>query len=134
MDPRLFYEIMTAHGIGMVGTAGLTGLAVLWTFLGRHVDLDERVFWVVMALCLSGVVVILRSIFVGGFAGAWTFLYSLHARSGKVRSPVSHSQCHPRACAATPGSPSSSGLRSAGHLHELPHPLRDPSCPLRAHP
>ncbi len=88
MDPRLFYEIMTAHGIGMVGTAGLTGLAVLWTFLGRHVDLDERVFWAFMALFLSGVVVILGSIFVGGFAGAWTFLYPLPARSGGVWSPA----------------------------------------------
>lgn len=72
LDPAFFYQVMTAHGIGMVGTAGLTGLAVLWHFLGRHVALDERVFWTFLALFLAGVVSILAAVFGGGFAAAWT--------------------------------------------------------------
>lgn len=87
LEPRLFYEIMTAHGIGMVGTAGLTGVAVLWHFLAKHVALDERVFWAFLSLFLAGVVLILGAIFAGGFAAAWTFLYPLPARSGGVWSP-----------------------------------------------
>lgn len=89
LDPAFFYQVMTAHGIGMVGTAGLTGLAVLWHFLGRHVALDERVFWTFLALFLAGVVSILAAVFGGGFAAAWTFLYPLPARSGEVWSPAS---------------------------------------------
>lgn len=87
LEPRLFYEIMTAHGIGMVGTAGLGGIAVLWHFLGRHVALDDRAFWVFLGLFLSGVVLILGGVFLGGFAAAWTFLYPLPARSGGVWAP-----------------------------------------------
>jgi len=87
LEPQLFYEIMTAHGIGMVGTAGLTGIAVLWHFLGRHVELDERMFWAFLGLFLSGVVLIFGGIFLGGFAAAWTFLYPLPAVSGGVWSP-----------------------------------------------
>jgi cytochrome c oxidase subunit 1 len=87
LDPRLFYEIMTAHGIGMVGTAGLTGIGILWHFLGRHVTLDERAFWAFLGLFLSGVVLILGAIFLGGSAAAWTFLYPLPAVSGGVWSP-----------------------------------------------
>ena len=29
LDPTLFYQIMTAHGAGMVGVAGLTGATIL---------------------------------------------------------------------------------------------------------
>ncbi|MCS6879109.1 MAG: cbb3-type cytochrome c oxidase subunit I [Geminicoccaceae bacterium] len=87
LEPRAFYEVMTAHGIGMVGTAGLTGVAVLWHFLGRYVELDERVFWAFLASFLSGVVLILGAVFVGGFAAAWTFLYPLPAISGGVWAP-----------------------------------------------
>ena len=39
MEPALFYQIMTAHGAGMVGTAALTGAAIMWFFLARHVQL-----------------------------------------------------------------------------------------------
>lgn len=88
LEPQLFYEIMTAHGIGMVGTAGLTGIAVLWHFLGRHLELDERIFWAFLGLFLSGVVAIMGGIFLGGFAAAWTFIYPLPAVSGGVWSPT----------------------------------------------
>ena len=35
VEPTLFYEIMTAHGAGMVGTAALTGAGIMWFFLSR---------------------------------------------------------------------------------------------------
>jgi cytochrome c oxidase subunit 1 len=87
VEPTLFYEVMTAHGAGMVGTAALTGAGVMWFFLSRHVKLTGAVYWLMLALFLLGVVLILGAIFVGGFAGAWTFLYPLPAQSGGVWAP-----------------------------------------------
>ena len=84
MEPTLFYEIMTAHGAGMVGTAALTGAGIMWFFLSRHVQLTGAVYWLTLTLFLLGVALILGAIFVGGFAGAWTFLYPLPAHSGGV--------------------------------------------------
>lgn len=82
LDPTLFYQVMTAHGAGMVGVAGLTGAAILWYFVGRYVPLLPQVYWAFLGLFLLGVVLILGSIFVGGYAGAWTFLFPLPAMSG----------------------------------------------------
>lgn len=82
IDPALFYQIMTAHGIGMVGAAGLTGAAVLWYFVSRYAEVTHAVFWIFLGLFLTGVVFILGAIFAGGFAAAWTFLYPLPAISG----------------------------------------------------
>ena len=84
VEPTPFYEIMTAHGAGMVGTAALTGAGIMWFFLSRYVQLIGAVYWLMLALFLLGVVLILGAIFVGGFAGAWTFLYPLPAHSGGV--------------------------------------------------
>ena len=82
LDPELFYQLMTAHGAGMVGTASLSGAAIMWYFLGRHLELSGGIFWGFLSLFLLGVVLILGSIFLGGFAGAWTFLFPLPAISG----------------------------------------------------
>lgn len=82
LDPALFYQLMTAHGAGMVGTAGLSGAGIFWYFLGRHVPLTAAVLWIFLAFFLLGVVLILVGIFVGGYGGAWTFLYPLPALSG----------------------------------------------------
>lgn len=87
IDPTLFYQLLTAHGIGMVGTAGLTGAAIMWYFLARHVSLNGWAYVAMLGLFLAGVVLILGSIFLGGFAGAWTFLYPLPAQSGGVWDP-----------------------------------------------
>lgn len=87
LDPALFYQLLTAHGAGMVGTAGLTGAAILWYFSGRHVVLLPGVFWAFLGLFLLGVVLILGAIFLGGYAGAWTFLYPLPAMSGGLWQP-----------------------------------------------
>ena len=82
VDPALFYQLLTAHGAGMVGTAALSGAAIMWYFCGRHIVLTPRIFWAFLALFLLGVALILGSIFVGGYGGAWTFLYPLPAMSG----------------------------------------------------
>ncbi len=82
LDPALFYQILTAHGAGMVGTAALSGAAILWYFSGRHVVLTAGIFWAFLGLFLLGVVLILGAIFIGGFGGAWTFLFPLPALSG----------------------------------------------------
>ncbi len=82
LDPTLFYQIMTAHGAGMVGTAGLTGAAILWYFVGRYVELIEGIYWAFLGLFLLGVVLILGGIFIGGYGGGWTFLFPLPAMSG----------------------------------------------------
>lgn len=87
VEPVLFYQVMTAHGIGMVGAAGLTGAAIMWFFLARHVELTGWVYHAMLGLSLAGVVCILASIFVWGYAGAWTFLYPLPLQSGGVWEP-----------------------------------------------
>ncbi|GAB4478499.1 MAG: hypothetical protein OHK0044_25480 [Burkholderiaceae bacterium] len=81
LPPDLFYQLMTLHGAGMVGTAGLAGAAVMWYFLRRYVALSTTVFATMLALSLAGVVAILGGILIGGFGGAWTFLYPLPAKS-----------------------------------------------------
>lgn len=87
LDPEWFYLLLTAHGAGMVGTAGLSGAAILWYFAGRHVALNTRVFLAFLALFLGGVVLILGAIFIGRFGAMWTFLFPLPAKSGGMWMP-----------------------------------------------
>lgn len=81
VPPGLFYEIMTAHGAGMVGTMGLASSAVMWFFLRKYVRLSTAIFAANLVLFLVGAVLILGSIFIGKYAGAWTFLYPLPVHS-----------------------------------------------------
>jgi len=76
-----FYRLMTLHGAGMVGIAGLSGAAIMWHFLGRHVTLSRMIFRVNLGLFLAGVTSILGSVFLGNFYGAWTFLHPLPSTS-----------------------------------------------------
>ena len=78
----LSYQILTAHGIGMVGISGFGGAAIMWYFLSRQVSLTPLILLLNLVLFLLGVVLILGAVFLGGFAGAWTFLYPLPAQSG----------------------------------------------------
>jgi cytochrome c oxidase subunit 1 len=88
LDMGVFYQIMTIHGTGMVGIAGLAGVAIMWYFLSQYVELSTKVFLLNLVLFLLGVVMILGSIIFGGFASAWTFLYPLPASSMGQWSPI----------------------------------------------
>lgn len=79
--PDLFYQIMTAHGAGMVGTAGLASSAVMWFFLRKYVRLRVSMFAANYVLFLLGAAAILASTFIGRYAGGWTFLYPLPVHS-----------------------------------------------------
>jgi len=77
VPPQFFYQLMTAHGGGMIVISGLASSAVLWYFLRRYTSLYTPILWINLGLFLTGVVFVLSSIFIGGFAGAWTFLFPL---------------------------------------------------------
>jgi len=87
VPPDLFYEMMTAHGAGMVGIAGLAGAGIMWHFLSRHVRLNRGILITNLVSFLAGVMMILAAIFLGGFGGGWTFLYPLPATSGGAWEP-----------------------------------------------
>ena len=82
-----FYQLLTAHGIGMVAISGLGGAGVMWYFLSRYVSLSRAVLAANLACFLAGVLLVLGGIFIGGFAGAWTFLFPLPAHSLGVWGP-----------------------------------------------
>ena len=81
VPPKIFYQLMTAHGAGMVGTIGLASSAVMWFFLRKYVRLSLSIFAANYVLFMLGAVAILASVFIGGYAGAWTFLYPLPVHS-----------------------------------------------------
>ena len=83
-----FYQIMTAHGAGMVGISGLAASAVLWYFLRRYVDLTVAMLWANLVLFLAGVALIFGGIFLGGYAGGWTFLFPLPSYGMGMWGPV----------------------------------------------
>lgn len=82
LEPDLFYQIMTMHGMGMIGLATLGGMSIMWYFLGRYVQLNWRILVANLVFFLVGVVLMLWAVFIGEFGGAWTFLYPLPAVSG----------------------------------------------------
>ena len=87
IEADIFYQLMTAHGAGVVGASAIGGASIMWHFLGKYVELNSKILWFNYILFVSGVVLILSSIFLAGFAGAWTFLYPLPAISGGVWEP-----------------------------------------------
>lgn len=81
VSPMFFYELMTAHGAGMVGTASLASSAVMWFFLRKYVPLKTSIFVTNYVLFMIGAILLLAATFIGHFAGAWTFLYPLPVKS-----------------------------------------------------
>jgi cytochrome c oxidase subunit I len=84
VPPDFFYMVMTMHGAGMVGIAGLSGAAVMWYFVRKHVPVSTAVFIANLVFFLIGALFILGSGFIGGFGAAWTFLFPLPAHSGSL--------------------------------------------------
>lgn len=41
----LFYQIMTVHGVGVVGTSAIASTGILWYFLRQYVQLSTKIFW-----------------------------------------------------------------------------------------
>jgi cytochrome c oxidase subunit I len=82
IDPGLFYVLMTMHGAGMVGIAGLGGAAIMWHFVRRYVPVSTGIFLANLVLFLVGALLILGAGFIGGFGAGWTFLFPLPAISG----------------------------------------------------
>ena len=48
LDPTLFYQLLTAHGAGMVGS----GAAILWYFASRHINLRTAIYILFLGLFL----------------------------------------------------------------------------------
>jgi cytochrome c oxidase subunit 1 len=87
VDPVHFYQVMTAHGAGMVGTVGLATSVVMWYFLRQYVRLSLAIYVANYVLFVLGAAAILGAVFIGGYAGAWTFLYPLPVHSMGLWSP-----------------------------------------------
>ncbi len=77
LDSTLFYQLLTVHGVGVIGIAAFASKGVLWYFLRQYVPLSTKIFWLNCGIFLTGVVLILGSIFLGKYGGGWTFLYPL---------------------------------------------------------
>jgi cytochrome c oxidase subunit 1 len=77
LPPDWFYQLMTMHGVGMVGISGMGGAAILYHFLSRYVELSRKIFATNFVFFLVGAVMLLGPSLVGRYAGAWTFLYPL---------------------------------------------------------
>lgn len=89
VQPDLFYELLSMHGAGMVGTMSLVTTAVMWFFLRKYVQLHLWAFVANYVLFISGVICIVLSIFVGGYGALWTFLYPLPVRGTGLWTPDS---------------------------------------------
>jgi len=76
-----FYQLLTMHGVGMVGFGGMGGAAIVYHFLSRYVPLSRKVFTANLVFFLIGAVLLLTPSLFAGYAGAWTFLYPLPRHS-----------------------------------------------------
>lgn len=85
--PNLFYELLSLHGAGMLGTMSLATTAVMWFFLRKYVRMRMWAFVTNYVLFMLGVVAILLSIFMGHYGALWTFLYPLPVQGMGLWSP-----------------------------------------------
>lgn len=83
ITPDLFYQMMTAHGTGMIGMGALGGTAIMWYYISKYIDVNPKILMMNLILSVIAVAMILVAIFVFKFSDAWTFLYPLPAISTK---------------------------------------------------
>lgn len=84
---NVFYQLLSLHGAGMVGTASLVTTAVMWFFLRKYAPLHRWAFLTNYVLFMLGVVCIILAVTVGGYGALWTFLYPLPAQGMGMWSP-----------------------------------------------
>ena len=84
LSPAMFYQSLTIHGTGMIGTAALATTAMMWYFLSHYVNLSMKILKLSLTLFLVGVVMVIIGVFSFEYASAWTFLYPLPAISGNA--------------------------------------------------
>lgn len=72
-----FYQLLSMHGAGMVGTAVMVTTAIMWFFLRKYVRLHLWAFATNYVLFMLGALCIIGAVFGGGYAALWTFLYPL---------------------------------------------------------
>ncbi len=77
VPPNVFYQLLSMHGAGMVGTMGMVTTAVMWFFLRKYVKLHLWAFVTNYLLFLLGALCIIGAVFLGRYAALWTFLYPL---------------------------------------------------------
>ncbi|QHS24408.1 cytochrome C oxidase subunit I [Virgibacillus sp. MSP4-1] len=85
IGPDFFYQLMTVHGIGMVGMATIGGVAIMWYFLSKYVALNPKIFKINITLSVLAIVSILIAVFGFKFSDAWTFLYPLPSQSAAAK-------------------------------------------------
>src|SRR5574337_2050229 len=59
VPPNLFYQLLSMHGAGMVGTMGMVTTAVMWFFLRKYVKLHLWAFVANYLLFLLGALCII---------------------------------------------------------------------------
>ena len=69
-----FYRIMTLHGVGMVTGLLFAGLGGLAAVISPEVRLSSRGLWIGLILFLTGMMLVVFAIVLGGFAAGWTVL------------------------------------------------------------
>lgn len=88
LPKNTFFQFLSLHGAGMVGTAVMVTTAVMWLFLRKYVRLHTWAFVTNYVFFLLGVGCILVGIY-QGYAALWTYLYPLPANGMGAWSPGS---------------------------------------------
>lgn len=77
MQPEWFYATLTLHGLGMVGTWYVGGMAAVSYLLKRYTEPSRAVSWIAYGGTLTGVVMLIAATLVGRLGVGWYFLYPL---------------------------------------------------------
>lgn len=87
VQPEFFYASMTLHGLGMVGTWYIAGMASLGYILKRYVQPSLTVSKWVYGATLVAVLLLVVATLIGKFITGWYFLYPLPLYSADIWRP-----------------------------------------------